>query len=102
MTQPVQVNPEELVAFSKRFDAALTPRLSRARDLLHAVSGLEKDMFTTVTRPMATVYTIATEYVAADITSKAEELGQFVDRLRATAAQWSAAEHTTTGMFTPQ
>ncbi len=101
MTQPVRVDPEELQAFAKRFEAALEPRLQRARTLLSEVSGLESALFTTVTRPLATVYTLATEYVIADVAGKTDDLYQFVNRLTATAAQWAATEQHNTDTFTP-
>jgi hypothetical protein len=59
-------------------------------------------MFTTVTRPFASVYAVATEYCVADARSKSEDLDQFIDRLRATVTRWSAAEHSTTDLFTPR
>jgi hypothetical protein len=101
MTQPVRVDPEELRAFAKRFDGTLAPQLERVRTLLREVSGLESAMFTTVTRPLATVYTLATEYIVADVESKTNDLQQFVDRLTTTASQWAAAEHGNTDIFTP-
>jgi hypothetical protein len=96
MAPPVKVDPEQLEAYAKRFDATMSPHLAKLKNLVDQVNGVESAFFTTVTIPLAAIYTEATNYTQDDIQGKTDDLGTIVDTLNQTARQWTQTEHTNT------